>query len=70
MTLAERLRNEGYQEGVQEAIDMGLSLRFPQAHQELMPLILRIQDLEKLKQIKAAIKTAKDISELRAVIEQ
>lgn len=73
MPLAEKIRTEGYkkghQEGLLEAIELGLSLRFGDKSLKLMSLIKQIQDINRLKAIKEAIKTVKGVSELRAMVE-
>ncbi len=77
MTLAEKLRNEGIQigkkiaedQGLCEAIELGLSLRFGDQSLKLMPFITQIKDTDRLRPIKDAIKTARDVSDIRAMIE-
>jgi hypothetical protein len=76
MALAERLRNEGRQQGLQqgivegllEAIELGLGIKFGPQGMKLMPAIRRIQDAERLRAIKEAVKIAKHISEVKEVI--
>lgn len=73
MTLAEQLRNEGYQQGIRqgmqqgmlEAIELGLSLKFGNVDAEMMNKIRRIQDTEKLKAIKESLKTIRDLSDIK-----
>ncbi len=73
MTAADRLRKEGYEQGVQdgllEAIDLGLSLRFENQSQVLMKIVSQIDDVDRLRTIKEALKSVKDVSELRSMIE-
>ncbi len=77
MTLAERFRKEGFEQGIQqgvrqgllEAIDLGLLLRFKDQSQMLMKIISQIDDVDKLRAIKDALKSVKNVSELRAMIE-
>ncbi|MCP4345644.1 MAG: hypothetical protein GY795_08965 [Desulfobacterales bacterium] len=73
MTLAEKLRNEGYQLGHQkglcEGIELGLSIRFGDQSLKLMPYIWQIQDTDRLKTIRDAVKTAEDVSDIKAMIE-
>ncbi|MDM8542326.1 Rpn family recombination-promoting nuclease/putative transposase [Desulfococcaceae bacterium HSG9] len=81
MTAADRLRKEGYEQGVQqgirqgvqdgllEAIDLGLSLRFEDQSQMLMKIVSQINDIDRLRTIKEALKSVKDVSELRSMIE-
>lgn len=60
-------REEGIRQGICEAIELGLSLRFGDEGLEMMPMILHIQDCDRLRAIKTAIRTAKDISEFKAI---
>ncbi len=77
MTLAEKLRDEGYKdghkkgklEGLLEAIELGLSLRFDDQGLKLMPYIQQIKDTDRLKSIKEAVKTVEDVSDIKAIIE-
>jgi len=81
MTAADRLRKEGFeqgilqgvqqgvQQGLLEAIDLGLLLRFEDQCQMLMKIVGQIDDIDKLRKIKDAIKSVKDTSELRSLIE-
>jgi len=68
------LRNErselaaARREGIQEAIELGLSLKFGEEGSAMMPLIMHIQDCDRLRDIKNAIMTAKDISEIKVII--
>jgi predicted transposase/invertase (TIGR01784 family) len=100
MTIAERLRQEGFEQGIRqgvqqgirqgvqqgiqqgvqqgiqqgirdgliEGIELALSLKFGDDGVKMMPLIQHIQDCERLRAVKNAIRIAKDISELKAVI--
>jgi predicted transposase/invertase (TIGR01784 family) len=93
MTIAEVLRKEGFDRGIQEGIQRGiqeglqqgmqqglrqgiceavealLSLRFgDEGVRTVMPMISHIQDCDRLRTVKNAIKTVKDISELKAII--
>ncbi|HAO22236.1 MAG TPA: hypothetical protein DCQ37_18280 [Desulfobacteraceae bacterium] len=84
MTIAEILRKEGFDKGIQqgvqqgvqygirnglvEAIELGLSLKFGDEGLKIIPLILDIHDCERLRSIKNAIRTAENLSELRAII--
>ncbi|MCP4133491.1 MAG: Rpn family recombination-promoting nuclease/putative transposase [bacterium] len=81
MTLAEKLKNEGiqigkeqgyklgHQEGLCGAIELGLSIRFGDQSLKLMPYIWQIQDTDRLKSIMDAVKTAEDVSDIKAIIE-
>ena len=72
MTLAERLKEEGRIEGekkgrrkgLRDAIELGLTLKFPHHLDDVMNQVKEIRDLEVLTNIKKAIKTAEDISEI------
>ncbi len=57
-------------EGKLEAIELGLSTRFGDDILGIMGKIQKIQDVERLKAIKDAIKTARDFSEMRKIIEK
>ncbi len=77
MTLAEKLRKEGFEQGIRvgelsgliEAVELGLTLRFGDQSLKLMPLIRQIQDTDRMKVIKEAVKTVKDVSDIKAMIE-
>lgn len=80
MTLAERLRNEGRIEGeikgeikgeirgeirgLNDAIELGMTLKFSDQVDPVMAEVRKINDLGTLIKIKDAIKTAKDASEI------
>jgi len=84
MTLAERLRNEGEERGRQEglvegekrgerkgyreAIELGITLKFPGDIDTVMVRVNNIDDVDTLAEIKEAIKTANDISEILALL--
>jgi hypothetical protein len=72
MTLAEKLHNEGRLEGklegLREAIELGITLKFPGDIDTVMARVNKIDDLDTLKNIKEAIKTAQGISEILALI--
>ncbi|MCF8093379.1 MAG: Rpn family recombination-promoting nuclease/putative transposase [Desulfotignum sp.] len=76
MTLAEKLHNEGKLEGrlegklegLRETIELGITLKFPEDIDTVMDKVNIIDDLDTLKKIKEAIKTAQDISEILALI--
>jgi len=53
-----------------EAIQMGLSIKFKDQYQKFMGVINKIEDIEKLKQIKQAVINVKDEYEFCKVIEQ
>ena len=76
MTLAEKLRKEGEirgeikgklegkLEGLSDAIELGMTLKFPDELNVVMAGIKNINDIDRLIKIKNAIKTAKDGSEI------
>jgi predicted transposase/invertase (TIGR01784 family) len=80
MTLLEKLRNEGRLEGekrgekkgklegLKEAIEMGITLKFPGDIETVMAEVNKIADQETLKEITKAIYTAKDSSEILALL--
>ncbi len=59
---------QGIREGLTEAIELGLSLKFGYEGLGIMPLIQLIQDCERLRKIKNAIKTAETLSELKTIL--
>jgi 2'-5' RNA ligase len=76
MTLAEKLRNEGEIKGeikgeirgLREAIELGITLKFPGDIDTVMAEVNKVEDLDTLREIKETIKTAKDISEIMALL--
>jgi len=80
MTLAEKLRNEGKLEGLFEgekrgeakglrnAIELGITLKFPGEIEAVMVRVNKIDDLETLVKVTEVIKTADDISEILALL--
>jgi predicted transposase/invertase (TIGR01784 family) len=72
MTLEEKTKNEGRLEGrlevYKEAIELGITLKFPGDLETVMVEVNKIDDLGTLKEIKEAIKTAQDISEIMALL--
>ena len=80
MTLLEKLRNEGRLEGEErgekkgklegyrQAIELGITLKFPGDLDTVMPKVNKIDDLETLKEITKTIKTANDISEILVLL--
>jgi predicted transposase/invertase (TIGR01784 family) len=78
MTLAERLRKEGEikgklegkLEGLKDAIELGMTIKFPDKADAVMAEIKKINDIDMLIKIKDAIKTAKDGSEILLLIKQ
>ncbi len=78
MTLAERLKNEGYHKGVQDTIregyiktiNLGLNLKFPNQYHTFMSFINQIRDNQKLEKIADAFLTVKYPAELKKMMEQ
>jgi predicted transposase/invertase (TIGR01784 family) len=72
MTLAEKLRKEGETraklEGLRETIELGITLKFPGDIDTVMAKVNKIDDQGTLKEIKEAIKTVKNISEIMALL--
>jgi hypothetical protein len=72
MTLLEKLRNEGKLEGklegLKETIELGITLKFPGDIDKVMAKVNKIGNLDTLKEIKETIKTAKDVSEIMALL--
>jgi predicted transposase YdaD len=60
----ERGRQEGTELALQ-GIEMLLDMKFGSAGLELMPIISQINDLDRLKSIQQAIKTANSVEDLR-----
>lgn len=59
---------KGRKEGLIEAVEALLSFRFGDKGSEMMPLIQQIRDCDRLRSIKNAVMTIKDISELKAIL--
>jgi hypothetical protein len=80
MTLAEKLRNEGEErgrkegrlegrlEGLREAIEAGTFVKFPGDIDTMMAKVNETDDLETLVEVAKRIYTAKDISEILALL--
>jgi predicted transposase YdaD len=76
MTLLEKLRNEGEErgekkgklEGLKEGIELGITYKFPGDIDAVMTEVNKINDLDMLKEITKAVHTAKDISEILALL--
>ncbi len=76
MTLAERLRMEGKNEGkiegkiegLRQAIELGMTLKFPDKAYAVTSRVEKINDIKILEKIKDTIKTAKDHSEITALL--
>lgn len=74
MTLATKLREEGEVKGevkgLLEAIEMGLDFKFSTAGLDLFEKIKGINDLNRIKLIKNAVKTAVSLNEVSRLIEE
>jgi len=57
-------------EGVLEAIELGLHLKFGVAGEQFFATITKIQELVRLKAIKNSIPLVEDLSELKPLIEE
>ncbi|EMS77703.1 Rpn family recombination-promoting nuclease/putative transposase [Desulfotignum phosphitoxidans] len=72
MTLAEKLKNEGKLEGklegYRETIELSMAVKFPGDIGTVMARVNEIDDLDTLVEITKAIHTAKDISEILALL--
>ena len=64
VTLAEKWRNEGKIEGLKDAIELGLTIKFPENSNTVMGIVKQIYDLDLLVKLKEAVKTSRDISEI------
>ena len=71
MTLLEKLRNEGKQEGIKglrEAIETGAAVKFPGDIDTVMGKVNKTDDLETLVEVAKTIYIANDISEILALL--
>jgi predicted transposase/invertase (TIGR01784 family) len=68
MTLAEKLRNEGEIKGLKEGIELGITYKFPGDIDAVMTEVNKIDDPATLKEITKAVHTAKDVSEILALL--
>ena len=58
----------GIQKGLLDAIELGLSIKFNKLDTKLFSKIKKIKDINKLKQIKDAIKACSDIQEIKDLL--
>jgi hypothetical protein len=70
MGLHQTIREEGLQQGLREAIELGLNLRFGDKGLQLMDRIRQIDDTDRLYMIKNAVLTAETIPEFQNIIEK
>jgi predicted transposase YdaD len=80
MTLAEKLKKEGFEKGVEqgmqqgilkgllEGIEMAVILKFPEDAYRIMPLIYQLNTVDQLKKVKDAIMTVRNASELMTMM--
>jgi flagellar biosynthesis/type III secretory pathway protein FliH len=80
MTLAEKLRQEGFEKGIQqgvqqgiqqgfiEGIELAVSVKFANDAFKIVPQIYQIKDTGLLKAVKSAVLTAKTADELIDII--
>jgi hypothetical protein len=76
MTLAEKLRKEGEKrgklegeaKGLRNAIELGITLKFPGDIEAVMVRVNKINDIDILDEITQAIKTANDSAEILALL--
>ncbi len=64
----ERGRREGRQEEILSGIELALEIKFGTEGLQLMAEIFQISDLDRLKAIQQAIKSANNLDELRQII--
>jgi len=60
---------QGKLEGLLDAIELGLSLKFGASGLSLMPSIRGVENIDLLEAVKEAIKVAKDLSEIKSVLQ-
>ncbi len=76
MTLAEQLKNEGFQQGIQqgqiqlalEGIETILDIKFGKKGVKLIQEIRNINDINRLKEIMKAIKSIEDLTEIKGLV--
>ena len=61
---------QGRRDGLIEAIEMGLSIKFGATGLKLLPEIRILEDLNRLEMIKEAIKVAHDVSEIEELLKK
>ncbi|OGQ90483.1 MAG: hypothetical protein A2464_13060 [Deltaproteobacteria bacterium RIFOXYC2_FULL_48_10] len=71
MTLAEKLRNEGLEQGLLEGIEFSVGIKFGDSDdcKSITAKIKNIRDIKQLKALKGKIKSAKTVPELIKFIE-
>jgi predicted transposase YdaD len=68
MTLEEKTLTRGEIKGLKEGIELGITYKFPGDIDAVMTEVNKIDDLDTLKEITKAVHTAKDISEIMALL--
>ncbi len=68
MTLAEKIKNEGIQQGLLEGIAALIEIKFGQSGLKLLPEIGKIANTDRLRQIKEVIKAAREVQELEKTL--
>jgi hypothetical protein len=69
MTVAEQLRQEGFEKGLLESIETGLNLRFGPNGLKHMAKIKDIKKIERLRSLQKALYTAQDLTEFERAME-
>jgi len=69
ITTAEKIGMEkGIKQGLLEAIELGLKLKFRTKGLKLYPQITKIDDIDKLRSIKESIEIAKELKEIQELL--
>ncbi len=68
MTTAAKLIEKGKIEGLKEAIEIGLELKYEAEGLKLFERIKAVSTIEKLETIKEAVKVSKDIAEIEDLL--
>ena len=72
MTLAEKIKNEGIQQGIQQGLLEGIAalieIKFGDHGMKLLPEIGKIGDVGRLRQIKEALKTGREVQEIEKML--
>ncbi len=69
VTSVERLaREEGRRDGLIDAIEMGLSVKFGDIGLRFLPTIRSFEDIDRLVKVKEAIKATDNLSEIESLL--
>jgi hypothetical protein len=68
MTLEQKTLSRGEIKGLREGIELGITYKFPGDIEAVMTEVNKIDDLDTLKEITKAVHTAKDVSEIMALL--